>query len=432
MMIFELHRQGLSVPAGLSTKVRVSEDRLWASLMTMAEVGSGIAGGNNRQALTDSDGEARALFRRWCEEADMEVSADRVGNIFACRPGTDPSATAVCVGSHLDTQPAGGRFDGVLGVLGGLEVVRTLNDRGITTKHPIVVADWTNEEGSRFVPVMMGSGVFAGVHSLEGVYEREDRQGKNFRAELERIGWMGSELVGARKFKAYLELHIEQGPVLEAESVDIGVVTGGQGLTWLQVSLHGTSSHAGTTPMTRRKDAGLGAARVVELVHQVAMKRQPRAVGTVGRLELRPNSTNSVPGSVELGIDIRSPDASVLAAMEADLREGVQKIAGELDLAHEIVLLQHAPPVVFDQGCIAKVRQVAQALGYSQRDIVSGAGHDAYWLSRVTPTAMIMCPCVDGISHNEAEEILPQWAAAGANVLLHTVVELALREDQPT
>jgi N-carbamoyl-L-amino-acid hydrolase len=316
--------------------------------------------------------------------------------------------------------------------LGGLELVRTLNERAIGTKHPIVVANWTNEEGSRFAPVMMGSGVFAGVHALEWVYEREDRQGKKFRAELEHIGWMGSESVGARKFKAYLELHIEQGPVLEAERVAIGVVTGGQGLTWLQVALHGSSAHAGTTPMTRRKDAGLGAARVVELVHQVAMSSQPNAVGTVGRLDLQPNSTNSVPGSVELGVDIRSPDATVLSAMEASIREGVHKIADELDLTHEIALLQHAPPVVFDEQCVAKVRQVARALGYAQRDIVSGAGHDAYWLSRVVPSAMIMCPCVGGISHNEAEDILPHWAAAGANVLLHTVVELTLREDRPS
>jgi N-carbamoyl-L-amino-acid hydrolase len=409
--------------------LRVDERRLWRALMEMAEVGPGIAGGNNRQALTDEDGEARALFRRWCEEAGMEVGVDQMGNIFACRPGTDARADAVCVGSHLDTQPAGGRFDGILGVLAGLEVVRALNDRGVRTKHPVVVTNWTNEEGSRFAPVMMASGVYAGIHSLDWAYERQDKLGNRFGAELERIGWKGTEPVGARKFKAYFELHIEQGPILEAEGVDIGVVTGGQGLTWLQVNLQGRSAHAGTTPMARRRDAGLGAARIVELVHRVTMDRQPHAVGTVGRLDVRPNSTNSVAGAAEVAIDIRSPDAAILTAMEEKIRSGAEAIASDLGLGCEIKRLQHAAPVSFDTRCVATVRRVAESLGYSRRDIVSGAGHDAYWLSRMTPTAMIMCPCVDGISHNESEDISPQWAAAGANVLLHTVAEMALVAD---
>jgi len=406
--------------------LRVNENRFWQSLMDMARVGPGSAGGTNRQALTDEDAEGRALFRRWCEEAGMDVSVDEMGTIFASRAGTDASAPAVCIGSHLDTQPAGGRFDGVLGVLGGLEVVRTLNDRGIRTKHPIVVSNWTNEEGCRFSPVMMASGVFAGVHTLQWAYGRKDRQGKTFGAELERIGWKGVERVGTRRFSAYLELHIEQGPILEAEGIDIGVVVGGQGLSWLQVNLQGRSAHAGTTPMASRRDAGLGAARVAELVHGVAMSHQPLAVGTVGRMELHPNSTNSVPGSAEIAIDIRSPDAAVLAAMEASIREGTEAIAKELRLECAISRLQHAAPVVFDEACVRAVREAANTLGYSRREIVSGAAHDAYWLSRVAPTAMIMCPCVDGISHNEAEDILPRWAAAGGNVLLHTVAELAV------
>jgi N-carbamoyl-L-amino-acid hydrolase len=394
--------------------------------MAMAEVGPGIAGGNNRQALTDEDAAARALFARWCQEAGMEIRVDQMGNIFAIRSGMDPDAAPVCVGSHLDTQPAGGRFDGILGVLAGLEVVRTLNDHSIRTKHPIVVANWTNEEGSRFAPVMMASGVFAGVHTVEWAYDRRDKTGTRFGDELERIGWKGEMPVGSMKLKAFYELHIEQGPILEAEDTEIGIVTGGQGLTWLQVNLHGRSAHAGSTPMARRRNAGLGAARVVELVQQVAMNHQPHAVGTVGRIELRPNSTNSVPGAAELAVDIRSPDAAVLAAMEASIRHGVEAIASELELTFEISQLQHADPVAFDKCSESTIRRVATSLGYTHRDIVSGAGHDAYWLSRVTPSAMIMCPCVDGISHNEAEDISPEWAAAGANVLLHVVAEAAL------
>jgi len=409
----------------LGSVVRINESRLWHTLMEMAKVGPGVAGGNNRQALTDEDGQGRALFQRWCEEAGMSVSVDQVGNIFATRTGTNPNARAVCMGSHLDTQPVGGRFDGVLGVLAGLEVVRTLNDLAVESEHPIVVTNWTNEEGSRFAPVMMASGVYAGVHSVDWAYARQDKQGRTFGAELERIGWKGDEPVGTRKFDAYVELHIEQGPILEAEGIDIGVVTGGQGLTWLQVTFTGRSAHAGSTPMGKRRNAGLAAARAVELVQTVSMHHQPDAVGTVGRLELRPNSTNSVPGSAELTVDIRSPDAAVLQDMETRIREGVALIALELGVSGDVQRLQHAAPVAFDAGCVELVRDQARSLGYSFRDIVSGAGHDAYWLARVAPTAMIMCPCVDGISHNEAENISPQWAAAGTNVLLHTVARLA-------
>jgi N-carbamoyl-L-amino-acid hydrolase len=393
--------------------------------MAMAQVGPGIAGGNNRQALTDEDAAGRALFRRWCEEAGMRLDVDQMGNMFATRAGADPNAAAVCVGSHLDTQPVGGRFDGVLGVLGGLEVVRALNDAGVQTRHPIVVANWTNEEGSRFAPVMMASGVFAGVRTLESAYASRDKAGRTFGKELERIGWKGPMAMGAMKLKSYLELHIEQGPILEAEGVDIGVVTGGQGLTWLGVRLQGQSSHAGTTPMDRRLDAGLGAARVVELVHRVASAHHPRAVGTVGRVDLRPNATNSVPGLGELAIDLRSPDAAILAAMEDAIATGVVRIAGELGLVSEVTRLQHAAPVHFDAACVETVRRTARALGYRQRDIVSGAGHDAYWLSRVVPTAMVFCPCKGGVSHNEAEDITPEWAAAGTHVLLHAVLAQA-------
>ena len=280
--------------------LRINPDRLWDSLMEMAKIGPGVAGGNNRQTLTDEDGEGRHLFKRWCEAAGLEVGVDQMGTMFARREGTDPAALPVYVGSHLDTQPTGGKFDGVLGVLGGLEVVRSLNDLGIKTRHPIVVTNWTNEEGTRFAPAMLASGVFAGVHKQDWAYDRKDRDGKRFGDELERIGWKGDEPVGERKLHAFFELHIEQGPILEDEDIDIGVVTHGQGLKWLQVTLTGKESHTGSTPMPKRRNAGLGMARVTELVHEVAMDYQPDAVGAVGHMEVYPNSRNIIAGRTRL------------------------------------------------------------------------------------------------------------------------------------
>ena len=277
--------------------LRINADRLWDSIHEMAEIGPGIAGGNNRQTLTDDDGQARHLFKKWCEEAGMSVSVDAMGTMFAQREGTDPDALPVYVGSHLDTQPTGGRYDGVLGVLGGLEVIRSLNDLGIKTKHPIVVTNWTNEEGTRFAPAMLASGVFAGVHELDWAYARQDARGKRFGDELERIGWKGDEEVGSRPMKAFFELHIEQGPILEDEGIDIGVVTHGQGLWWLEVRLTGKDAHTGSTPMPKRRNAGLGMARVTELVHEVAMDYQPDAVGAVGHIEVYPNSRNIIAGN---------------------------------------------------------------------------------------------------------------------------------------
>jgi N-carbamoyl-L-amino-acid hydrolase len=345
--------------------------------------------------------------------------------MFATRPGTDPDALPVYVGSHLDTQPTGGRYDGVLGVLGGLEVVRTLNDLGIRTKHPIVVTNWTNEEGTRFAPAMVASGVFAGQHDLDWAYDRRDKDGKRFGDELERIGWKGEEEVGARKIKAFFELHIEQGPILEDEGIDIGVVTHGQGLWWLQVTLTGKDAHTGSTPMPKRRNAGLGMARITELVHEVAMDYQPDAVGAIGHIEVYPNSRNVIAGKTVFTIDIRSPNEEVLNAMRARIEDGIATICEALDIGFEIEVAGHFDPVTFDEGCVSAIRNAAERLGYSHRDIVSGAGHDACWINRVAPTAMVMCPCVDGLSHNEAEEISKEWAAAGADVLFHAVVETA-------
>ncbi|MGD9914167.1 MAG: Zn-dependent hydrolase [Rhizobiaceae bacterium] len=405
--------------------LRINSDRLWDSLMEMAKIGPGIAGGNNRQTLTDEDGEGRRLFQKWCDAAGLTMGVDQMGNMFARREGTDPDALPVYVGSHLDTQPTGGKFDGVLGVLGGLEVIRSLNDLGIKTKHPIVATNWTNEEGTRFAPAMLASGVFAGVLDQDWAYDRKDRAGKSFGDELARIGWKGDEKVGARKMHAFFELHIEQGPILEDEDIDIGVVTHGQGLKWLQVTLTGKESHTGSTPMPKRRNAGLGMARVTELVHEVAMDYQPDAVGAIGHVEVYPNSRNIIAGRTVFTIDIRSPEKDVLDAMDARIREGIETICEALDIGHEIEQVGHFDPVAFDPTCVKAVRDAAERLGYTHRNMVSGAGHDACWINRVAPTAMIFCPCVDGLSHNEAEEIWPEWAAAGCDVLFHAVLETA-------
>ncbi|TPK20259.1 Zn-dependent hydrolase [Mesorhizobium sp. B2-5-9] len=406
--------------------LRINSDRLWDSLIEMAKIGPGIAGGNNRQTVTDEDGEGRHLFKRWCDAAGLEMGVDEMGTMFARREGTDPSLPPVYVGSHLDTQPTGGKYDGVLGVLGGLEIVRSLNDLDIKTKHPIVVTNWTNEEGARFAPAMMASGVFAGVLDQADVYEHTDKNGKKFGEELERIGWKGTEKVGERKIHAFFELHIEQGPILEDEDIDIGVVTHGQGLKWLQVTLTGKEAHTGSTPMPKRRNAGLGMARVIELVHEVAMDYQPDAVGAVGHMEVYPNSRNIIAGRTVFTIDIRSPEKEVLDAMDGRIREGIDTICDALDIQYKIEQVGAFDPVTFDKGCVKAIRDAAERLGYTHRNIVSGAGHDACWINRVAPTAMVMCPCVDGLSHNEAEEITKEWAAAGADVLFHAVVETAV------
>ena len=410
-------------PAGQN--LRINAARLWDSLMEMAQIGPGVAGGNNRQTLTDADSQGRHLFARWCAAAGMTMGVDSMGNMFATRAGTDPQALPVYMGSHLDTQPTGGKYDGVLGVLGALEVVRTMNDLGVQTRHPIVVTNWTNEEGTRFAPAMLASGVFAGMHSQDYAYARTDAEGKRFGDELARIGWVGDEPVGARKMHAMLELHIEQGPILEAEGRDIGVVTHGQGLWWLQITLTGRDAHTGSTPMHMRVNAGLGMARVTERVHQIAMSHQPGAVGAVGHVQVFPNSRNVIPGRVVFTVDIRSPDQAKLDAMRAEVERAAHAVAAELGLGCEIEAVGHFDPVTFDPGLVKVVRGAAERLGYSHMDIVSGAGHDACWINRLFPTVMIMCPCVGGLSHNEAEEISPEWAAAGTDVLLHAVLEVA-------
>jgi N-carbamoyl-L-amino-acid hydrolase len=407
------------------TNLRINGARLWSSLMEMARIGATPKGGVNRLTLTDLDRQSRDLFARWCKEAGCTITVDRIGSMFARRPGTDETLPPVMVGSHLDTQPTGGKFDGALGVMAALEVVRTLNDLDIKTRYPIEVAMWTNEEGSRFAPAMVASGVFAGVFTLEQGLAGKDVDGKLFGEELERIGYAGPAQVGGRPVHAFFELHIEQGPILEEAGIDIGVVTAANGQKWYEITLTGVESHAGPTPMNRRKDALLGAARIIELVNAIGHAHDPAACATVGMIQAYPNSRNVIPGQVFLTVDLRHPLADKLAAMDAKLRAGIADAAAKTGLTFEVKMVADFAPQPFEASCVDAVRRAAVRLGLSTRDITSGAGHDAVYMARVCPAAMIFTPCVDGISHNEAEDMKPEWATAGANVLVQAMLEKA-------
>jgi beta-ureidopropionase / N-carbamoyl-L-amino-acid hydrolase len=411
------------------SELRVNGERLWQSLMTMAEIGATANGGVNRQTLTDEDKRGRDLFRRWCEEAGLHLSVDRMGSMFARREGTDRDQPPVMLGSHLDSQPTGGKFDGALGVLGALEVVRTLNDRGVRTTAPLEVVNWTNEEGCRFPPAMIASGVFAGVFDLEYALSRKDHAGTTIGLELRRIGYAGDRPVGQRPASALFELHIEQGPILEAEGRRIGIVTGAQGARWYDCEVIGAETHAGAAPMETRRDALRAAAAMLEEVYQIAHGHAPSGRATVGEFQAYPGSRNTVPGRVRFTVDLRHPDASTMDAMDHALREVFERArgraAGRLDF--HLQEIWYAPPVAFDPECIEAVRQATTNLGLSAREIVSGAGHDAVYIARVVPTAMIFVPCKDGISHAEVEYASPEACADGANVLLHTVLARAGR-----
>jgi len=396
--------------------------RLWDSLMETARFGATEKGGIKRLTLSDEDKQVRDWFREACESVGCVVSIDDCGNMFARRPGRRGDLDPICMGSHLDTQPTGGKFDGVLGVLGALEVLRTLHGAGYQTNAPIEVVNWTNEEGSRFAPAMLASGVFAKAFTKDFAYAREDRDGRRFEDELGRIGYKGDEPVGSRRIGAMFELHIEQGPILEAENRMIGVVTGVQGMRWYEVTVRGQSAHTGATPMHLRRNALLGAARMVEAVHEIAMRHAPDAVGTVGLMEVRPNSRNVVPGEVFFTVDLRHPDEAVLDIMEAEFRAVIAGVMEPLGLDFEEAMIWKAPAVRFDADCIACVREGAAKAGYAMRDIVSGAGHDAAYIARVAPTTMIFVPCAGGISHNEAESTSFEECGAGAQVLLEAVL----------
>jgi N-carbamoyl-L-amino-acid hydrolase len=406
--------------------LRVNGERLWASLMELARIGATAKGGVCRLAASDLDGEARRLFIRWCEEAGCTVRVDKIGNIFARRGGRDPNLPPVMTGSHLDTQPTGGKFDGAYGVLAGLELVRTLNDLGYETAAPIDIVAWTNEEGSRFSPAMIGSGVFAGVFDLaDGLALPDNVTGVKLGAELDRIGFAGPEPVGGRPVAAYFEAHIEQGPILEAAQKPIGVVTGAQGQRWYEITVTGQEAHAGPTPMPRRRDALVGAARMIEAVNRIGLAHAPNACATVGFVQVSPNSRNTIPGRVFFAVDFRHPYDPVLSAMDGELREACYAAAAAVGVEVEVKEFWYFPPTLFDSDLVAAVRDVAETQGYPHQDIISGAGHDAVYMARVAPTAMVFVPCVGGISHNEIEDAKPEDLTAGCNVLLNVVLDRA-------
>ena len=413
-------------PESAAGSLRVDGGRLWRSLMDLAQIGATPKGGVRRLALTDLDGQGRDLVVGWLKETGSRIEIDGAGNIFATRPGRDPAAPVVLTGSHIDTQPSGGKFDGNYGVLAGLEVLRTLNDADTVTEHPVGVVIWTNEEGSRFVPVMGGSGAFAGVHTLEHLLQQRDVDGIAFGDALKDIGYAGDAPVGGRTLDAYFEAHIEQGPILEREGKIVGVVTGALGLSWYDCIWTGQDAHAGPTPMEARRDALRGASQMVEAIHALAMRHAPDGRATVGFMQVSPNSRNVVPGLVKMTVDMRHPGDEHLAKMDRELRDAAAAIARDLRLECDLQQVDHFPASRFDVNCIDAVRTVTRALGLPHREMVSGAGHDAIYIARVAPTSMIFVPCKDGISHNEIEDARPEHLEAGANVLLHAILTRAL------
>jgi len=407
--------------------LQIDARRLWDTLMDTAKIGGTPKGGIRRLTLTDLDREVRDWFKAQCEALGCTISVDEVGNMFARRGGKNNGLAPIAMGSHLDTQPTGGKFDGTLGVLGALEAMRTLHETGYETNAPIEIVNWTNEEGSRYAPAMLASGVFAGVFSPDFAYSRQDRDGKLFGEELQRIGYKGEEKAGARKFGAMFELHIEQGPILEAEGRMIGIVQGVQGMRWYEVTVTGQEAHTGATPMRLRRNALLGAARMMERIDAIALEHAPDAVGAVGLIENKPNSRNVVPGEVFFTVDFRHPEEKVLEAMEAKFRAALADILNPMKLTYTEARIWNSPAVKFAPELIECVRIGTQKAGFTSRDIISGAGHDAAYIARVAPTTMIFVPCAGGISHNEAESTSFDECAAGAQVLLNAVLEFDRR-----
>jgi len=407
----------------MTQNLRIDGERLWGSLMETAAFGALPKGGIRRLALSDEDKMVRDWFRAACEDAGLTVTVDGVGNMFATRPGTRPDAAAVAFGSHLDTQPAGGKFDGILGVLAGLEAIRTLNDAGYVTEHPLTLANFTNEEGARFSPAMMCSGVYSRDLEAAPVLASIDNEGRTFGEELARIGYAGDEEIGARRFHAFVELHIEQGPLLEAAEETIGIVTGGQGLLWFDGTITGQDSHAGTTPMTLRRDAMTALAAVALAVEDVARQHGPAGVGTIGEVHVLPGSRNTIPGTATFKAEFRHPDNDALGAMETMMAARIAAIAAERGVGIETRRSFRKDPTVFDPMVVDAI--AAAAKDFPHRRMISGAGHDAFYVASTCPTAMIFVPCKDGISHNELESATPADCAAGAQVLLDTVLRLA-------
>ena len=407
------------------TPVKINAPRLWDSLMQMAEIGATEKGGCNRQALTDLDKQARDLWVQWVEEAGCDVRIDQMGNIFARRRGLDNGLPAVVTGSHIDTQPTGGKFDGVYGVLAGLEVMRSLNDHDISTRAPIEAVIWTNEEGARFSPAMVGSGVWCGEFSLEYGHGRRDKTGKTIEQELQSIDYLGDEACAPYPIKGFIELHIEQGPILENENLQIGILTGVQGMNWYDLTITGQPVHAGPTPMEGRFDPFMALHSIVRNLYAMTAEFAPWSRVTFGDISAQPGARNTVPEHVILAVDLRHPDKSVLAKMDRRFREIVAENCALVGLDHDISIEWQSPAVAFDNNCIDAVRSATVGLGYSNKEMVSGAGHDAVYVSRVAPTSMIFIPCEKGISHNEAENATTEDIEAGCNVLINALLNLA-------
>ncbi|HUN94217.1 MAG TPA: Zn-dependent hydrolase [Burkholderiaceae bacterium] len=415
----------LTMPAPAVEGLRVDGDRLWRSLMDLARIGATPKGGVCRLALTDLDRQGRDLVIGWARASGLSVTIDRIGNVFMRRAGRNPDLPPVVTGSHIDTQPTGGKFDGNYGVLAGLEVVRTLDDHRILTEAPIEVAFWTNEEGSRFVPVMMGSGVFGGAFTLEHAYAARDVDGRTVRDELERIGYIGPEEPGRHPIGVYFETHIEQGPVLEDHGRTIGVVQAVLGIRWYDCTVTGMEAHAGPTPMALRRDALQVATRLMQEVVALAHRYPPHGRGTVGMVQVHPNSRNVIPGRVKFSIDLRNVSDELVDRMDADIRAFGARLAAESGLSIAIEQVSHYPAQPFHPDCVGAVARAAEKLGYSSMPCVSGAGHDAVYMARLAPAGMIFIPCKDGISHNEIEDAQPEHITAGCNVLLHAMLERA-------
>lgn len=408
-------------------KIRVNGDRLISRLMEMAQIGATPKGGVRRVALTDEDKAGRDLFIHWCQAAGCGTKVDQIGNIFARRDGSQEGLDPVLAGSHLDSQPTGGKYDGTYGVLAALEVIETLNDAQLTTRRPLEIVSWTNEEGARFAPGLTGAGVFSGVFELEYGLSRTDKDGRTLGEELRRIGYAGSTPVGGRSLKAAFEAHIEQGPVLEAEGKTIGIVLGVQGLRWYDLIFTGSEAHAGTTPMESRRDPVAGAVKVLGMIYEANERLAPHGRTTFGEIRAEPGSRNTVPGKVTVSLDFRHPDADVLEAMDAWLRSTMDSECKSFGLDGWVEEIWSMPPVSFAPECVAAVKKAAESLEYPAKEMISGAGHDALFLAQKIPTGMIFVPCEDGLSHNERENAKAEDLIAGADVLLQVMLDFANR-----
>lgn len=407
------------------SNLQVDSGRLWGAIHDTAKFGATAKGGVRRLTLGQEDKQVRDWFRDACEAAGLEVHVDALGSMFGLRKGRDMSKPPLGIGSHLDTQPTGGKYDGILGTLAALEVVRTLNDAGIETETPLCIINWTNEEGSRFAPAMMASATYAGDYTTDDIWSRKDAAGVTVKEALDGIGYRGEEPVGQRKLGAFLELHIEQGPLLEAEGKTVGVVDRGQGIIWYDGRVTGFESHAGTTPMPLRRDALSALSELTLAIEKIALAHAPNAVATIGEVNIANPSRNVIPGEIAFTLDVRSPDAAVMDTLDRDIRAALGEIAARRRVEIQLDQIWRKPPTIFDGKLVDAVQAAATELGYSYRRITSGAGHDACNVASVIPAAMIFVPCKDGISHNELEDATQADCSAGANVLLHAVLAVA-------